>query len=123
MIRLELPLPLVTLNEIVSEAKHHWSSYAASKRRDTDLVAVLARSAKLRPCPSPFRVRCEWHPRDRRIDPDNLAAGGLKAILDGLQVAGVIEGDGYKHVRGIEHDFGAPDRQHPHVVVEIESAR
>jgi hypothetical protein len=38
---------------------------------------------------------------NRRRDPSNIVAGGVKLIEDALQEAGLLGGDGWKHVLGI----------------------
>jgi hypothetical protein len=40
-------------------------------------------------------IRFDWREPSRRRDPDNLAAGGTKIILDALKSLGVIQTDGW----------------------------
>ena len=114
-----VPLPLPQLNDVLRDAKRHWSRYSTPKRQHTHHVAWLAKVAKLRPVDGPVAMICIWHPRDRRVDPDNVAHG-LKYIADGLVVAGVLPGDGYQVIREIRHLFAAPDRDNARVEVAIE---
>ncbi len=81
---------------------------AAAAWQATTLEAVQGR----------VRIRCTWYCRDRRTDPDGVAGFGIKAILDGLVMAGVLASDGWKQVAGIEHRFEV-DRENPRVEVEL----
>ncbi len=101
-----IPGPLPGLNELIAAAKGSGGrgmAYAKLKRQWTDTVWALARNAGIHK-PGPFEQRVfidwTWLERDKRRDPDNVAAGGRKLILDGLVKAGVLAGDGWKHVAG-----------------------
>lgn len=58
-----------------------------------------------------------WICKDKRKDKDNIAAG-IKFILDGLVVAGVIADDGWKQVNSFKHNFKV-DKYNPRVEVKI----
>jgi Holliday junction resolvase RusA-like endonuclease len=118
---LTIPLPLPTLNEVVAASKAHWSRYARSKRSSTTMVEALARSERIKPITGPVRLSFQWYPKDRRIDLDNLAAGGCKGICDGLVQAGVLPDDSQKWVRGLAHELHDPDGN-PRVIVTWEPA-
>jgi Holliday junction resolvase RusA-like endonuclease len=122
MASLTVPLPLPQLNDVVRLAKLHPVAYSREKKRHTARVFWLARAAQLGREQGPVRVRFEWHPKDRRSDLDNLAAGGCKAVLDGLVAAGVLRGDSMRWVTAIAHELMAVDKEHPHVVVSWEAA-
>ncbi len=99
-----VPGPLPGLNELIAAAKGSGGrgmGYAKLKRQWTDTVFALARYARIHK-PGPFERRVivdfEWVERDKRRDPDNVAAGGRKLVLDGLVKAGVLNGDGWAHV-------------------------
>lgn len=51
---------------------------------------------------------------------DNVCGAGQKLVLDGLVAAGILPGDGWAHVRGLEHAF-VVDADRPGVLVEIEA--
>jgi hypothetical protein len=100
-----VPGPLPGLNELIAAAKGSGGrgmGYAKLKRQWTDTVFALARCARIHK-PGPFErsvlLTFDWVEQDKRRDPDNVAAGGRKLILDGLVKAGVLSGDGWKHVR------------------------
>lgn len=101
-----IPCPLPGLNELISAAKGsggHGTAYAQLKRQWTEAVWALAKAARIdKPGPfeRPVMIDFQWVERDRRRDPDNVAAGGRKLILDGLVAAGVLAGDGWRHIDG-----------------------
>lgn len=103
-----VPGPLPGLNELVAVAKRRarngWNGYAAVKRRWTARVAAAVRRA--RP-PRFLRAVIEflWVEASRRRDPDNVAAGGRKIVLDALVAAGVLPGDGWRAVAGWRDRF------------------
>lgn len=89
------------LNEIIEAAKGAGGKgyrYAKLKREWTATIVALCRSQKLRPMKGPVYFQFVWWEINRRRDPDNIAAGGRKLILDGLVAAGVLEGDRRQHI-------------------------
>jgi len=115
---LVVPLPLPQLNDVLREAKAHFGAYARPKKQLTQAIAWLAKEQGVTPVAGPVSIIMEWHPANRRVDPDNLSHG-FKYLADGLVLAGILLGDGYKHIREIHHVFGAIDKLVPHVEVEI----
>jgi len=105
MATLWIPGQLPGLNELIAAAKGaggRGARYAKLKRTYTELVLAYAQNAGIhRPCPfeRPVVLSFDWIEKDRRRDPDNVAAGGRKLILDGLVIAGVIKGDGWRWIR------------------------
>jgi hypothetical protein len=81
--------------------------YHDLKRTWTNAIAVLARAQRLRKLSAMHAAYFlfRWFEPDRKRDPDNVAAGGTKLILDGLVVAGVLETDGARHVASFQHEF------------------
>ena len=74
--RLTIPCELPSLNEAIAESKRHWSRYAKQKREFTAMVASLARR-QLRPVGAGrLHLSFVWYCRNRRKDPDNIAAAG-----------------------------------------------
>ena len=60
-----------------------------------------------------------WYCKNRKKDPSNISYA-VKFIFDGLEMAGVIENDGWKQISGITHKFEV-DKKNPRVVIDIES--
>jgi hypothetical protein len=125
-VSLWIPGPMPGLNEMLAAARSvrgKGSAYATLKRQWGDVVWSRAQSAGLHRLGAfavPVAVRFEWVERDRKRDPDNIRAGA-KAILDGLVKAGVLAGDGWKHVAGLSDAFSV-DAKSPGVRVTIEVA-
>ena len=90
------------LNELLgakSSQKGSWNAYNDLKRRHYGQIKLLCQAQRIDPVgPGYFSLLfCE---PDRRRDPDNLAAGGIKLIFDSLVGAGVMKGDSWTHVLG-----------------------
>lgn len=116
-----VPGPLPGLNEIIAAAKGsggRGAGYARLKRDWTEAVWAYAKSQRMPVFPGAVRLAFRWVERDRRRDPDNVAAGGRKLILDGLVRAGVLRGDGWTGVASWVDRFDVGD---PGVSVTIEA--
>ncbi len=113
--KLIIPGELPSLNEIIGKSKSHWGKYHKTKKEETNKVAWLAKSL-----PPVERVELDitYYCINRRKDPDNIAAGGKKIILDGLVKAGVIANDGWKQVAGWRESWEV-DKEKPRIEVEI----
>lgn len=122
--------PLPGLNKFIASAKENGSrrgrkgrrfnKYAAIKKHWMEMIDLVCKAQGIRPVTGPASFRFTWFEKDRRRDPDNLAAGGRKLILDGFVKAGVLQGDGWRHVREWTDDFQiARDARRPGVLVEI----
>jgi hypothetical protein len=103
-----IPGKLPALNEVLEAAKGAGGSgarYSKLKATWTEFVWAHAKAARLKPMVGRVRLRFEWREANRRRDPDNVAAAGRKVILDGLVMAGVLGGDGWRHIAGWEDVF------------------
>jgi hypothetical protein len=118
MSTITIPLPLPQLNDVTRATKRHWAAYAKLKADTTEAVKVLARVQNMTVVRGRYHVRCNWYPPNRRVDGDNLAHA-IKYILDGVVAARRVEGDNYKWVSGIQHEFHPPDKSNPRVIVEL----
>jgi len=106
------------LNEYVDANRRHRQCGAAMKKSAETIVMQYIRVARVQPIAGPVFVTFAWHEPDRRRDVDNVAFA-KKFILDALVTAGILEGDGRKHVVGFSDKFPI-DRRDPRVVVTIE---
>lgn len=95
--------PMPGMNEMIAAAKGARGTgrlYSLMKREWTDKVAEICIATEIHK-PGPFKGRVildfTWVERDKRRDPDNVAAA-RKFVLDGLVQAGVLSGDGWRHV-------------------------
>jgi hypothetical protein len=69
-------------------------AYARLKRDWTMRIWALAKAARLKPVKRAY-FEFIWREPARRRDPDNIAAGGRKLVLDGLVAAKVLPDDGW----------------------------
>lgn len=110
-----IPGELPDLNTIINESKKHWASYSTMKKENTEMVAWLAKGkGKFKK----IDLEITWYCKDKRKDKDNIMAGGLKMILDGLVVAGVIKNDGWSEIGSINNHFEV-DKDNPRVEVVL----
>lgn len=117
MSELWIPGPLPGVNEIVGAARANRFVSAKQKREWTDAVAMHARAARIPPARRVYLV-FDWVEKSKRRDPDNVAGGGRKFILDGLVAAGVLKNDGWGEVAGWEDRFSV-DKARPGVKVTM----
>lgn len=106
---------LPDFNQIVALSKKHFGAYSSTKKAYTEAVAW---QVKKLPKLNFINLTCHWYCKNRRKDKDNIAAG-VKFILDGLVMAGVLDNDGWKQVGDINHKFYV-DKHKPRVELEIE---
>ncbi len=64
----------------------------------------------------PVKIKFTWFTFNEKEDCDNIAFA-KKFILDGMVMAGVLQGDGRKWVRGLEDHFNISKK--PRVEIEI----
>ena len=109
---------LMTLNQYTNANRSNRFSGAKKKKEATQICALHTKKAmregftlnKL-----PADLQFNWYAKDRRSDPDNISFA-QKFILDGMQDAGAIPGDGWKEVNSLEHNFFI-DKDNPRVEV------
>jgi len=98
-----IPGEFTTLNDYIDAERTNKYMAAQIKQVETQRVSVEAVN-----CPPvvvyPVKLRLTWYRKNRRSDPDNVAFA-TKFILDGLTEAGVLEGDGWKYISSIAHEF------------------
>lgn len=109
---LVVPFRLPGLNDIIGQMSGHLTMrgrrvyrYTQTKRNMTRTLVGLIRTQRLDPVAGRVWVMCEWSEAGKRRDPDNIAAGGCKLILDALKAAGIIANDGWRNIAGFEHQF------------------
>lgn len=112
--RLFVPGPLPGLNELIAAAKRRgpncWNGYAVLKRRWGETLAAAMAAARP-PRVSRAWLGFRWVEATRRRDPDNLAAGGRKLLLDALVRAGILPNDGWRGVVGWTDRFAVDPRR------------
>lgn len=80
-----------TLNEYIDCERGSTIAAAAMKKKCTEQVKEQCISQQIQPVNGKVDLLFEWHSSTRH-DPDNVAFA-KKFILDGLQLAGVLEND------------------------------
>lgn len=103
------------MNQIIAKSKQHFAVYSKMKKKYTELVMECAEGL---PVIESANFHIIWYAKDKRKDPDNIAAGGTKVILDGLVDSGILKNDGWKEIQSISHTFKV-DKANPRVEVEI----
>lgn len=108
MQRLWIPGRIPGLNEIIEASVasgpvdargKRSSSYRRDKKALTATIDILVGWQKVKPMAAGYFTYLFCEP-NRRRDPSNFVAGGVKVIEDALRKAGVIPGDGWNVVRG-----------------------
>jgi Holliday junction resolvase RusA-like endonuclease len=108
------------MNDIIKAAKIRrgaWSAYADQKRTYEGIIACYLDD--LKPVDSMVWVDFKWCEKDRRRDPDNIAAG-KKFIFDALVKKGILGDDRQKNIIGWSDTFTV-DKNNPGVNVIIKS--
>lgn len=108
---------LQDLNTYVNENRKHWSKGSKSKSTETEVVEWLARTQKLKPMGSTPFITYRWMCKNKKKDKDNISFA-KKFINDGLKNAGILDGDGWKHIGGFKDEFEI-DPINPRVEVYI----
>ncbi len=106
-----------SLNDYVDAERLNRYRGAAMKRTQTERVQAAAIAQGLPRFAGPVAVRFLWVEPNRRRDLDNVAFA-KKFVLDGLVAAGVLEGDGQRHVVALQDCFEV-DPANPRVMVEV----
>ena len=109
---------LQTLNEMIADARVHWSISAKNKKFFTNIVRLHC--LKMKTIQYPCTMSFEWHYSGKE-DFDNIRAA-TKFILDGMQEAKKLPNDNQKWVIGFEGDafIKVPKGQDKVVVTIVE---
>ena len=96
----------------------HWIVRQKKKQQAMDVVMWRAKAARIKPVKGRCYIRIVCHEGSLRRDEDNVKSGACKVILDALQQAGILAGDGRKYISKTDIEIQL-DRQNPRVEVEI----
>lgn len=96
----------------------HWAVRQKKKQAAMDIVALCARAARIKSVKGQCYIRIVCYEPNQRRDEDNVKSGACKVILDALQQARILAGDGSKYISKTDIEIQL-DRQNPRVEVEI----
>lgn len=117
--RFWVPGRVLGLNDIIAlRASRYRGAYNKAKREFESRIVAGIRAANVTAWPSGAHVRYELVEATKRRDPSNVLAGAMKAVEDALQVADVLDNDGWRHVLGISATWRI-DRDAPGVLVTL----
>lgn len=98
-----------------------YTAYAPIKRAWSERVVMMVRAQQIKPVGDRGAyLTYVFFEETRKRDPSNFVAGGLKVIEDGLQDAGIIANDGWKHILGFA-TYWDVDKKNPGTAVFISS--
>ena len=107
---------LPAINEIIANSKTHWANYSRVKRGNTNLIALQCKTQRLKTFEHPVGIVFNHYRPNKRKDPDNVAGGAMKVILDGLVKAGILKDDTMDFVKCLHHTFNI-DKVNPRIEV------
>lgn len=106
------------MNEYTASQRGNRYSGNNMKRRAQNAVEWEIRAAKLKPIKKPVRLVYSFYEPNRKRDLDNISGFAHKVIQDALVATGVLQGDGWKYIRGYTDVF-AVDKRRPRIEVEL----
>lgn len=113
-IRFFVPGPLPGMNEMIDEARAHWGQSHKSRQMWIEHIYNIIGAV---PKYESIHVHFHWLEKDKRRDPDNIAAG-KKLIMDGMVATGLISNDGWIQIKGFQDTFEV-DKKKPGVLVTV----
>ena len=109
--------PWITAN---NSTNRHWRHRHQLVAQWRDTTHLLARQHRVRHVTSPYTVTATvWVADARRRDLDGLTAT-VKACIDGLRAAGVLDDDDTRHMTRLTIAHGGIDRDHPRVELTVQ---
>ena len=104
-------------NELENLSRQHWSLGHKKKKEMTNTVYYACKAQKLRKYRNEkIKLLCRFYEINNRRDPDNIFSGAIKAILDGIVKAGIINDDSQRYIKSIAFEL-AIDRNNPRIEV------
>lgn len=106
------------LNEYINACRNNKYTGAAMKKEMQEYVRVEIVRSHLTPVEGRCRLQYTFFERNRNRDMDNVSGFAHKVVQDALVEAGVLEGDGWKHIAGYTDNFEI-DRDCPRIEVTL----
>lgn len=103
----------------------HGAGWRKSHRIKTEAMGRVmwaAKAARIPPITGRCTVEISCREPNARRDVDNVTSGAGKIILDAMQQAGILAGDGRKYVGQVAYMPVTVDRYNPRVEVTIREA-
>lgn len=119
--KLILPMTLPGLNEYITAERS--KKYAGARmRKETEKRIELAAKSQLRGVrfKGPVIMHYTWVEPNRKRDKDNIAFA-KKFVQDALVHVGILENDGWNHVKNFTDSFSV-DKKKPRVEIRFEEA-
>ena len=87
---------------------------AKEKKKEMQIVKLfLAKAPKIKKYP--IKLKCTWYVKNIGSDLDNKS---LKAVLDAMQEAGILENDNINHIPEISHKAIKSDKDYLEIEIE-----
>ena len=113
---------LTDLNKYIQAERTHRFKASKIKKDETERVAWEAKASKATHVTQyPVHISYDWYSKNSRMDIDNVAFG-KKFVNDGLVLAGILDGDGRKHIAGFAGERFFIDKDRPRVEVVIHTS-
>lgn len=110
------------LNEYINAERRNRNAGARMKSEwQAVVMGYIRRDLRGVHFDGPVTMTYTWYEPSRRRDKDNVSSYGRKVIQDALVKAGVLAGDGWRHIEGFRDRF-VVDRDNPRIEVELEEA-
>lgn len=101
-------------NDTINHCRNN--KYGANKQKKKEMDIVRYHLIGVKPIKRyPVRLKCTWHIANMNSDLDNKS---LKAVLDQMQLSGILENDNCKHIIEINHKVVKDAKDY--LVLEIE---
>lgn len=101
-------------NDTVNVNRRNKYAAASKKKKEMAIVKLFLHNIpKIEKYP--IRLNCTWHVKNIGSDLDNKS---LKAVLDAMQEAGILENDNIRHIPEINHKAVKDSKDYLEVEVE-----
>jgi hypothetical protein len=111
-----IPGEMTTLNDYIAAMGS--SRYAGADIKKMETLRVKSACQDMPVITRyPIDVDITWYRVNKKSDPDNIAFA-TKFLFDGMQLAGILRQDSWKHIHSIYHHF-AIDKGNPGVEVVL----
>lgn len=114
-------LPIPAPGSWVASNDHtHWRNRHAGVKAWRETAAWRAKQARLPKITSPYAIHATVHKATRHLfDLDGIVPS-VKACVDGLRDAGVLEQDDFRHMVRLVVEAGEADPETPRLMLRIE---